>query len=144
MAAAPAALRLSPKTRPRWSTVTSTDPENTARTYSISGGADAARFSIDATTGALGFIAAPNFEAPTDAGANNVYDVIVQASDGALTDTQALAITVTDVAIEAVDHHLERRRRDRRDKRRRKQHRGYDGDRNRRRHADLFAGGGRR
>ena len=83
-------------------TVTSTDPENTARTYSISGGADAARFSINATTGALRFIAAPNFEAPTDAGANNVYDVIVQASDGALTDTQALAITVTDVAIETV------------------------------------------
>ena len=79
-------------------TVTSTDPENTARTYSISGGADAAKFSINAATGALAFIAAPNFEVPTDAGANNVYDVIVQASDGTLTDTQAIAVTVTNVA----------------------------------------------
>ena len=79
-------------------TVTSTDPENTARTYSISGGADAAKFTINAATGALAFIAAPNFEAPTDAGANNVYDVIVQASDGTLSDTQAIAVTVTNVA----------------------------------------------
>ena len=38
---------------------------------------------------------APNFEAPTDAGGNNVYDVIVQVSDGTLTDTQAIAVTVT-------------------------------------------------
>ncbi|HEX8449348.1 MAG TPA: cadherin domain-containing protein, partial [Allosphingosinicella sp.] len=77
--------------------VASTDPENTARTYSISGGADSAKFSINATTGALSFVAAPNFEAPTDSGANNVYDVIVKASDGSLFDTQALAITVVNV-----------------------------------------------
>ncbi len=37
----------------------------------------------------------PNFETPTDAGANNVYDVQVQVSDGTLTDTQTLAVTVT-------------------------------------------------
>jgi VCBS repeat-containing protein len=66
-------------------------------TWSISGGADAARFTINATTGALAFASAPNFEAPTDVGANNVYDVIVRVSDGALTDTQTLAITVTNV-----------------------------------------------
>ncbi|MCW1381903.1 cadherin [Novosphingobium sp. KCTC 2891] len=76
-------------------TVTSTDPEGTALAYSISGGADAGRFNINATTGALSFKSAPNFEAPADAGANNVYDVIVTASDGSLTDTQAIAVTVT-------------------------------------------------
>jgi VCBS repeat-containing protein len=43
----------------------------------------------------LNFIAAPNFEAPTDVGANNVYDVTVKASDGTLFDTQDIAITVT-------------------------------------------------
>ena len=64
-------------------------------TYSISGGADAAKFSINSSTGVLSFIAAPNFEAPADAGANNVYDVIVRVSDGTLTDTQAIAVTVT-------------------------------------------------
>ena len=79
-------------------TVTATDPDvGAALRYAISGGADAAMFQIDATTGALSFKASPNFEAPADAGGNNVYDVIVQASDGSLTDTQALAVTVTNV-----------------------------------------------
>jgi serralysin len=33
--------------------------------YSIAGGADAALFTINASTGALAFVAAPDFEAPT-------------------------------------------------------------------------------
>ena len=79
-------------------TVTATDVNaGTTFSYSISGGADAARFAINSSSGVLTFVAAPNFEAPTDAGANNVYDVTVQVSDGALTDTQAIAVTVTDV-----------------------------------------------
>lgn len=78
-------------------TVAASDVEGTSLAYAISGGADAGKFSINATTGVLTFNAAPDFEAPTDVGANNVYDVIVQVSDGTLTDTQALAVTVTDV-----------------------------------------------
>ena len=78
-------------------TVTATDPNFDTLTYSISGGADAALFSIDANSGALSFISAPNFEAPTDVGANNVYDVIVQVSDGILIDIQAISVTVTDI-----------------------------------------------
>jgi hypothetical protein len=79
-------------------TVTATDVDAGASlAYSISGGADAALFAIDAATGALTFRAAPNFEAPGDAGTNNVYDVVVQVSDGTLTDTQAIAVTVTNV-----------------------------------------------
>src|SRR5262249_57016416 len=66
-------------------------------TYSIVGGADAARFSINASTGVLSFVSAPDAEGPADAGANNVYDVQVQVSDGANTDTQAIAVTVTNV-----------------------------------------------
>jgi len=78
-------------------TVTSTDPDAvyTAQ-YTIAGGADASRFAINATTGALSFISAPNFEAPGDVGRDNVYNVIVRASDGALSTTQAIAVTVTD------------------------------------------------
>ena len=60
--------------------------------------ADASKFVIDATTGALAFKTAPNFEAPTDAlAAANVYDVTVQVSDnkGGI-DKQAIAVTVTD------------------------------------------------
>ena len=63
-------------------TITSTDTENTPRTYSLVGGADQGKFTINATTGALAFLAAPDFETPTDANRNNVYDVIVTASDG--------------------------------------------------------------
>ncbi|MCC6926444.1 cadherin domain-containing protein [Novosphingobium sp.] len=78
-------------------TVTSTDPEGTARTYSIVGGSDAARFTINATTGVLSFVAAPNYEAPTDSNGDNVYNVIVQSSDGSLVDTQALAVAIGNV-----------------------------------------------
>ncbi|MBR1157190.1 tandem-95 repeat protein [Bradyrhizobium sp. JYMT SZCCT0428] len=80
-------------------TVTATDPD-VAQTliYSINGGADASKFTIGSSTGALSFVTASNFELPTDTGGNNVYDVIVQASDGnGGTYTQAVAVTVTDV-----------------------------------------------
>jgi large repetitive protein len=80
-------------------TVTATDPDaGQTLSYTISGGADAGKFTIGSTTGALSFIAAPNFEAPTDTGGNNVYDVTVQVSDGqGGIDTQAIAVTVNPV-----------------------------------------------
>jgi VCBS repeat-containing protein len=79
-------------------TVTSTDVDGGAPVYSILGGVDAALFSINAATGVLTFNTAPNFEIPTDAGANNIYDVIVQVADGnGGFDTQAIAVTVTNV-----------------------------------------------
>lgn len=73
--------------------------------YSIVGGADRTKFSIDGQSGALRFVTTPDFEIPTDVGLDNVYDVVVQASDGLLGSTQALAVTVTDVddQITAVD-----------------------------------------
>lgn len=63
--------------------------------FSISGGADAAKFEIDSLSGTLFFKTPPDYENPTDAGANNVYDVVVKVSDGKLSDTQAIAVTVT-------------------------------------------------
>ncbi|PWY39894.1 VCBS domain-containing protein [Pseudomonas sp. RW409] len=80
-------------------TVAATDADLPAQilSYSIAGGADAAKFSIVTSIGALSFISAPNFEAPTDSGTNNVYDVIVRASDGTLFDDQAIVVTVTGV-----------------------------------------------
>src|SRR5262249_61908687 len=78
-------------------TVVATDPDlGTTLTYSIVGGADAAKFQIDAS-GNLTFKSAPNFENPTDAGGDNTYDVTVKVSDGSLSDTQAIAVTVTNV-----------------------------------------------
>ena len=80
-------------------TVTATDAD-TRQTlaYSITGGADAAKFAINSSTGALSFVSAPNYESPADSGGNNIYDVTVQVSDGmGGTDTQAIAVTVTNV-----------------------------------------------
>ncbi|MGC4098032.1 MAG: cadherin domain-containing protein [Nitrospira sp.] len=80
-------------------TVTSSDADaGQTLTYSIAGGADAAKFTINSTTGQLSFSSAPNYESPTDNGSNNVYDVTVQVSDGyGGIDTQALSINVTNV-----------------------------------------------
>jgi len=66
--------------------------------YSIQAGGDGGNFTIDATTGVLKFINAPDYEAPTDANRDNIYAVTVVATDarGAI-DTQALSIGVTDV-----------------------------------------------
>jgi uncharacterized delta-60 repeat protein len=88
-------------------TVAATEPDGQTLTYSIvpaasSGGADGALFTINATTGALAFLTAPDYEHPTDAGVDNVYDVTVQVSDGLLTDTQDIAVTVTNVSPETL------------------------------------------
>lgn len=75
---------------------TDVDPGQTL-TYSLAGGADAARFAIDPETGVLSFLNAPNFEAPTDVGANNVYDVVVRVSDGIEATDRAFNVTVNNV-----------------------------------------------
>jgi hypothetical protein len=79
--------------------VTATDADLPAQTlvYSISGGADASLFGINPSTGELFFVAAPNYEVPMDAGADNVYNVIVQVSDGNLSAAQEIAVSITAV-----------------------------------------------
>jgi glucose/arabinose dehydrogenase len=72
-----------------------TDSDGNVVTFAISG-TDAARFTISGS-GALSFVAPPDFEAPADAGANNVYDLVLTASDGSLTTQIALAVTVTNL-----------------------------------------------
>ena len=83
-------------------TVLATDADLPAEsiTYSIVSdidSLDAAKFSIDSVTGVLTFIAAPDFESPTDSDGNNTYVVKVQATDGTTTDTQLITVTLTDV-----------------------------------------------
>ena len=72
-----------------------TDADGDPLRYSLSG-TDAALFTIDADTGEVSFMAAPDFEAPGDADRDNVYDIIVTASDGTNQTDQPVAITVTD------------------------------------------------
>ena|GEM_PF-5221224 len=78
-------------------TLTASDPDNDQVTFSITGGADAARFAINGATGALTFVTPPNFEAPSDANADNQFEVTVTASDGRLSTAQTIIVTVTNV-----------------------------------------------
>ena len=73
------------------------DANSDPLTYAIVGGADAARFQINAASGVLSFIAAPDFESPTDLDHDNSYVVTVRASDGTLFDDQTIAVSVTDL-----------------------------------------------
>lgn len=80
-------------------TVTATDSDAPSQplTFSITGGADAAKFSIT-SSGILTFNASPDFETPTDAGGNNAYELQVTASDGAGgTTVQNITVTVVPV-----------------------------------------------
>jgi len=77
-------------------TATATDPEGRPVSFTLSGGADMSRFIITAA-GALQFLSPPDFEAPGDANADNVYLVSITASDGTQTATLPLTVTVTDV-----------------------------------------------
>lgn len=77
--------------------VTVTDAEGASPNYSLSGGAGQSAFSINATTGALSFTSASDFEVPTDTDTNtdNVYEVQVAVSDGVASTTQNITATVT-------------------------------------------------
>ena len=85
-----------PENQTAVATVTSNDPDGGPPAYTLIGGADVAGFAIQAASGVLTFVSAPNFEAPTDANANNVYEVTVEVSDGSGgTAIQAIGVTVT-------------------------------------------------
>jgi len=77
-------------------TATANDPEGKPVTFTLTGGADMSRFIIT-SSGALQFLSPPDFEAPNDANADNVYLVAITASDGTQSATLSLAVTVTDV-----------------------------------------------
>ena len=73
-----------------------TDPEQATLTYSASG-TDAGLFDLDPSSGELTFKQSPNFEAPLDQGADNVYKLDIAADDGTNQASQSLTITVTNV-----------------------------------------------
>ncbi|MCP1319268.1 DUF4347 domain-containing protein [Halomonas sp. 707B3] len=78
-------------------TLAATDADGDALTYSLTGGADMALFTLDANSGALSFKAAPDFEAPNDQDQDNQYEVVVDVDDGTKSASQAMTIDVTDV-----------------------------------------------
>jgi len=75
-----------------------TDSDNNSLTYSLSGGSDKLLFSLDATSGILSFVTAPDFEQPADANHDNVYEVEVTVADGKDGKaTQSVQVTVKNV-----------------------------------------------
>lgn len=72
---------------------------NETVTWSIVGGADQAQFEISGSTLRWSSNGTRDFQAPADAGGNNVYNVTVRATDTSSNTTdQAIAVTVVDPA----------------------------------------------
>ena len=87
-------------------TITATDADGDALTFTI-GGNDASLFTVS-TSGVITFNTAPDFESPSDADGNNVYDLMASVSDGSLNDSKDFTVTVTndtsdDVTTEGYD-----------------------------------------
>ncbi|MCP4708766.1 MAG: hypothetical protein GY869_09090, partial [Planctomycetes bacterium] len=65
------------------------DSEGSGLTFSLTGSTDDALFNIDANSGVVTFLNAPDFEAPADNGGDNDYDIQVTVTDsGGLTAVQ--------------------------------------------------------
>ena len=74
---------------------TAADPENGDIAWSLSGD-DADDFEISGA-GMLTFMSSPDYENPMDANTDNVYSVMVVASDGTNDGAMGVTVTVTDV-----------------------------------------------
>ena len=72
-----------------------TDADGNSLTFEIVSGDDQSLFTIT-SAGNLRFVIAPDFEAPSDANTDNKYLVNVELTDGTLTDSVSLVVSVTD------------------------------------------------
>jgi hypothetical protein len=73
----------------------STDTEGNGLLYSVSGGADQDKFSLNASNGVLSFKTIPDYDAPIDSNRDNVYEVSVTVTDqGGLSASKTFSITV--------------------------------------------------
>ena len=74
------------------------DDEGSGLAFSLAGGVDEDAFTINPNTGMLSFIDPPNFEAPSDANGDNIFNVTVKVTDSSnLSDTQNINIAVEDL-----------------------------------------------
>ena len=75
--------------------ISATDVDQDTLVYSLSG-TDSGHFIIDAQAGLLTFLTAPDFESPTDANADNIYNIEVTVADpDGLTAQQAISLSIT-------------------------------------------------
>ena len=67
-------------------------------TWSLKGGEDISKFSIDENSGILSFINPPDWELPSDSDADNEYEVTISAKDSSSNESDLnLLINVLDV-----------------------------------------------
>ena len=92
----PAAVDYAENSSRAVATYTAANPESDdSITWSVAG-TDARRFTIN-STGALTFKASPDFELPRDANQNNIYEITIAATDGSLSASLDVVVTVTDI-----------------------------------------------
>jgi len=77
-------------------TIQATDPEGDNITYSIEG-SDSASMTIGSMSGELYFISPPDYENPQDSNQDNIYEVTIIASDGSLSSSLGIIISINDV-----------------------------------------------
>ncbi|MBU88774.1 MAG: hypothetical protein CL722_07335, partial [Chloroflexi bacterium] len=75
--------------------VEANDPEDDPITYTLEEGDDSGKFTLT-SEGALSFKDAPNYESPGDSDGDNQYILSITTSDGTLSETSDVTITVTD------------------------------------------------
>ena len=76
--------------------ILATDEDGDGLSYTITGGADSSKFTID-NLGNLYFNFITDFENPSDSNSDNIYQVEVTVSDFSLQDTELLTIDIVDV-----------------------------------------------
>ena len=77
-------------------TIQATDAEGDNITYFIEG-SDSALMTIGSLSGELSFISPPDYENPQDSNQDNIYEVTIIASDGSLSSSLGIIISINDV-----------------------------------------------
>ena len=77
-------------------TIQATDAEGDNITYSIEG-SDSGLMTIGSVSGELSFISPPDYEKPQDNNQDNVYEVTIIASDGSLSSSLEIIVSINDV-----------------------------------------------
>ena len=81
-------------------TISVTDQDSSASSISFSlatgdAAVDDGLLAINSSTGVVSFLSAPNFESPSDQGADNTYNFTVIASDGSVSSSVAMSVAVS-------------------------------------------------
>ena len=77
-------------------TIQATDAEGDNITYSIEG-SDSTLMTIGSLSGELSFISPPDYENPQDSNQDNIYEVTIIASDGSLSSSLGIIVSINDV-----------------------------------------------